>query len=186
VLVIDRWPSHPWIALVSRKVSAAPIRSSPICAATQSVCRSAKPWRRLALLTHILSGQERTARNRAAVGELMWAESSARLLRAPPSFAKVSAQALKQRRTLVRRLVGRRARSLIYNRSTSQPVFPAINKLRTIRTSGQFCSDRSPGAMQSERCQTDAHFRSKATRRVYMRLHHKLPDNFLKARQEEF
>jgi len=35
--------------------------------------------------------------------------------------------------------------------------------------------------MQSERCQTDAHFRSKATRRVYMRLHHKLPDNFLKA-----
>jgi hypothetical protein len=34
-------------------------------------------------------------------------------------------------------------------------------------------------------CQTDAHLRSKATRRVYMRLHRKLPDN-LKARQEEF
>ena len=62
--------------------------------------------------------------------------------------------------------------------------FPRNSQAPTIQTSGQFCSDQSPRAMQSERCQTDA-LRSKATRRVYMRLHHKLTDN-LKARQEEF
>ena len=65
-----------------------------------------------------------------------------------------------------------------------RPVVPTIHRLQLFEQVINFAQTNRGGAMQSERCQTDA-LRSKATRRVYMRLHHKLTDN-LKARQEEF